>query len=168
MARMLLHTLAILCLLASVSAAENLPPPEDQRLAREIFKQLIEFNTSYSTGKTTPAVEWVAKRMKAEGFGDIQVLGAAPHKMNVVVRYRGSGARRPLLPPAPLAGVEPRRADWTMDPFQLNEQGGFFYGRGTGDDKAQAAIWLANLIRYEREAWKPARDLIVALTADEE
>ena len=96
------------------------------------------------------------------------VLGAAPHKANLVARYRGKGAARPLLLLAHLDVVEAKREDWSFDPFTLLEKDGYFYGRGTGDDKAQAAIWVANLIRYRREGLAPARDLIVALTADEE
>ena len=85
-----------------------------------------------------------------------------------MVRYRGTGARKPLLLLAHTDVVEAKREDWSMDPFQFIEKDGYFYGRGTGDDKAQAAIWIANLIRYKREGFKPDRDLIVALTADEE
>jgi acetylornithine deacetylase/succinyl-diaminopimelate desuccinylase-like protein len=96
------------------------------------------------------------------------VLGAADHKMNVVARYRGTGRGKPLLLLAHLDVVEAKRSDWSLDPFQLTEKDGFFYGRGTIDDKAQAAIWTANLIRYKREGFKPDRDLILALTADEE
>jgi acetylornithine deacetylase/succinyl-diaminopimelate desuccinylase-like protein len=146
------------------------PPPEYQKLTHDIYKQLIEINTSFSTGATTPAAQAMAERLKAEGFpdSDIHILGAAPHKMNVVVRYHGTGQRKPLLLLAHLDVVEAKRSDWSMDPFLLTEKDGYFYGRGTIDDKAQAAIWIANLIRYKREGFKPDRDLIVALTADEE
>jgi acetylornithine deacetylase/succinyl-diaminopimelate desuccinylase-like protein len=165
----ILLRIAALALPAALFSA-TMPPPEYQKLAHDIYKQLIEINTSYSTGATTPAAEAVAARLKAEGFpaGDIQVLGAAPHKMNVVVRYHGTGQKKPLLLLAHLDVVEAKRSDWSMDPFVLNERDGYFYGRGTSDDKAQAAIWVANLIRYKREGWKPDRDLILALTADEE
>ena len=158
---------ALLCFKA-ISA--ELPPPEYQKLTHDVYKQLIEINTSFSTGATTPAAKAIAERMKAEGFpeSDIHVLGAAPHKMNVVVRYRGTGKHKPLLLLAHLDVVEAKRSDWSMDPFVLNEKDGYYYGRGTIDDKAQAAIWIANLIRYKREGWKPDRDIIVALTADEE
>ncbi len=154
---------------SSVVAA-SLPPPEYHKLVHDIYKQLIEINTSYSTGATTPAAQAVADRLRAEGFpaSDIQVVGAAPHKMNVVVRYHGTGARKPLLLLAHLDVVEAKPSDWSLDPFRLTEKDGYFYGRGTIDDKAQAAIWIANLIRYKRENWKPDRDLILALTADEE
>ncbi len=165
-----LQHLAVLSMLALPLRPATLPPPEYQKLTHDIYKQLIEINTSYSTGATTPAAQAMAERLRAEGFpaSDIQVLGAAPHKMNVVVRYHGTGQRKPLLLLAHLDVVEAKRSDWSMDPFVLTEKDGFFYGRGTIDDKAQAAIWIANLIRYKREGWKPDRDLIVALTADEE
>ncbi len=85
-----------------------------------------------------------------------------------MVRYRGSGLRKPILLLAHTDVVEAKREDWSTDPFQFIEKDGYFYGRGTGDDKAQAAVWIANLIRYKREGFKPERDIIVALTADEE
>src|SRR5256886_8716653 len=89
-------------------------------------------------------------------------------KANLVVRYRGTGKLKPILLLAHIDVVEAKREDWSMDPFQLNERDGYFYGRGTGDDKAQAAIWIANLIQYKKVGFKPGRDIIVALTADEE
>src|SRR5579885_2656899 len=156
--------------MAAASDAATLPPEADQRLARDIYKEMIEVNSGYTTGSTTPIAEAAARRLRAAGFPeqDIFVGGAAPNKMNLVARYRGTGRRRPLLLLAHTDVVEAKREDWSMDPFVLNEQDGYFYGRGTGDDKAQAAIWIANLIRYKREGFKPDRDLIVALTADEE
>ncbi|MBV9156047.1 MAG: M20/M25/M40 family metallo-hydrolase [Acidobacteriaceae bacterium] len=99
---------------------------------------------------------------------DILVNGPTPNKYNLVVRYHGTGARKPILLLAHIDVVEAKREDWSMDPFKLIEKDGYFYGRGTSDDKAQAAIWVANLIRYKREGFRPDRDLIVALTADEE
>jgi acetylornithine deacetylase/succinyl-diaminopimelate desuccinylase-like protein len=161
---------ASIVLVTSHVLAATLPPPEYKKLVHEVYKQLIEINTSYSTGATTPAAQAVADRLRSEGFpaSDIKVLGAAPNKMNVVVRYHGTGARKPLLLLAHLDVVEAKPSDWSLDPFKLTEKDGYFYGRGTIDDKAQAAIWIANLIRYKREGWKPDRDLIVALTADEE
>ncbi len=108
--------------------------------------------------------------MKAAGFpdSDIFVGGAIPTKYNVVVRYHGTGARKPILLLAHTDVVEAKREDWTVDPYVLLEKDGYFYGRGTSDDKAQAAVWVANLIRYKREGFRPDRDLILALTADEE
>jgi acetylornithine deacetylase/succinyl-diaminopimelate desuccinylase-like protein len=150
--------------------AGTLSPEPDQKLVRAVYEELVNIDTSYSTGQTTPAAEAVARRLLAAGFPkeDVVVLGAAPHKANVVARYRGAGTARPLLLLAHLDVVEAKRSDWSVDPFTLLEKDGYFYGRGTGDDKAQAAIWVANLIRMRREGYRPARDLIVALTADEE
>ncbi len=160
----------IFATIISAAVAGNMPPPEYQKLAHDVYKQLIEINTSYSTGSTTPAAKAVADRLKAEGFpaSDIVVAGAADHKMNVVFRYHGTGKRKPLLLLAHLDVVEAKRSDWSIDPFVLTERDGYFYGRGTTDDKAQAAIWVATLIRFKREGYKPDRDLILALTADEE
>src|SRR6266487_97647 len=143
--------------------------PNDAR-AREIFKELIETNTTDSVGDNTKAAEAMAARLKAAGFpaADMQVLGPAPRKGNLVARYRGTGARRPLLLLAHLDVVEAKREDWSFDPFTFLEKDGFFYGRGTSDDKAMAAQFVANLIRLKQEGFTPDRDLILALTADEE
>lgn len=156
-------------LLAAAPAATQSPEAE-RVLLRSIYEELVNTNTSYSTGQTTPAAEAMAKRLREAGFPaeDVRVLGAAPHKANLVARFRGTGKGKPILLLAHLDVVEALRTDWSTDPFTLLEKDGYFYGRGTGDDKAQAAIWIANLIRYRREGLKPARDLIVALTADEE
>ena len=164
------HTVLAVVALSITATAANMPPPEYQKLAHDIYKQLIEINTSFSTGQTTPAAQAVADRLKAEGFpaSDIVVAGAADHKMNVVFRYHGTGKRKPMLLLAHLDVVEAKPSDWTLDPFKLTEKDGFFYGRGTIDDKAQAAIWVTTLIRFKREGYKPDRDLILALTADEE
>ncbi|MBV8206463.1 MAG: M20/M25/M40 family metallo-hydrolase, partial [Acidobacteria bacterium] len=138
--------------------------------AHDIYKEMVEINSGFSTGATTPVAQAVARRLKAAGFSDSDIFlgGAAPHKLNIVVRYHGTGRHKPLLLLAHEDVVEARREDWSTDPFQLVEKDGYFYGRGTGDDKAQAAIWIANLIRYKREGLQPDRDIIVALTADEE
>jgi acetylornithine deacetylase/succinyl-diaminopimelate desuccinylase-like protein len=160
-------TLAAIC---AAATAQTTSPPEYQKTAHDIYKELIEINTSYSTGATTPAAEVVARRLREAGFSadSIQVLGASPKKANLVVRFRGTGARKPLLLLAHLDVVEALRQDWSLDPFKLTERDGYFYGRGTGDDKAQASIWVANLMRLKNEGFRPSRDLIVALTADEE
>jgi acetylornithine deacetylase/succinyl-diaminopimelate desuccinylase-like protein len=96
------------------------------------------------------------------------VLAPQPRKGNLVARYRGEGKRQPLLLLAHLDVVDARREDWTTDPFKLVERGNYFYGRGAIDDKAMAAIWVATFIRLRREGFTPDRDLILALTADEE
>jgi acetylornithine deacetylase/succinyl-diaminopimelate desuccinylase-like protein len=159
-----------LLLAALPLAAQPLPPA--RALAREIYEQLVEINTTSSVGDNTAAAEAMAARLRAAGFpeADVRVMvpAGAPKKGNLVARLRGTGARRPLLLLAHLDVVEAKREDWPADPFVLREEGGYFYGRGTTDDKAMAAIFVANLIRYRQEGYRPERDLIVALTADEE
>jgi acetylornithine deacetylase/succinyl-diaminopimelate desuccinylase-like protein len=163
---------AALCLLAPLAcfAASTMPPEADQRLAHDIYKEIIEIKSGFTTGATTPVVDAVAKRLRAAGFpeSDIFIGGVIPTKANLVVRYRGTGKLKPILLLAHTDVVEAKREDWSMDPFVFTEKDGYYYGRGTSDDKAQAAIWIANLIRYKREGYKPDRDIIVALTADEE
>jgi acetylornithine deacetylase/succinyl-diaminopimelate desuccinylase-like protein len=112
----------------------------------------------------------MAARLRAAGFGgrNVEVFKPAPRKGNLVVRLRGTGARRPILLLAHIDVVPANPADWSLDPFKLTEMDGYFYGRGTSDDKYMAAAFVANLIRYKKEAYKPDRDIIVALTADEE
>ena len=158
----------LLVFLASVTVAAQ-SGPFDQR-ARDIYKELVEINTTESAGNVTTAATAMAARLKAVGFpaADVQVLGRDPRKGNLVARYRGTGARRPLLLVAHLDVVEARREDWTFDPFTLVEKDGYFYGRGTSDDKAMASMLVANLIRFKQEGFAPDRDLILALTADEE
>jgi acetylornithine deacetylase/succinyl-diaminopimelate desuccinylase-like protein len=139
-------------------------------LARDVFKELIEINTTDSVGSTTRAAEAMAARLKAAGFADsdMHVLGPDPRKGNLVVRLRGTGPRKPILLLAHLDVVEARREDWSFDPFTFLERDGYYYGRGASDMKDMAAAWVANLIRYRREGFRPSRDIIVALTADEE
>ncbi len=157
-------------LLVAGLAAQTMPPERERQLARDIYKELVEIKSGYTTGATTPVAEAVAARLKAAGFpaSDIFVGGAIPAKANLVVRYRGTGRGKPILLLAHTDVVEAKREDWSMDPFQFVERDGYFYGRGTGDDKAQASVWIATLIRFKREGFQPDRDLIVALTADEE
>src|SRR5580692_10746547 len=161
---------ASLFLSATLLTAQTTPPEPDRQLARSIYKEFVEIQSGFSTGSTTPVAEAAARRLKSAGFPDSDIFlgGAIPKKANLVVRYHGTGAHKPILLLAHTDVVEAKREDWTMEPFQLTEKDGFFYGRGTGDDKAQAAVWIANLIRYRQEGFKPDRDIIVALTADEE
>jgi acetylornithine deacetylase/succinyl-diaminopimelate desuccinylase-like protein len=150
--------------------AQTMRPDAEKQLAHDIYKEFIEIKSGYTTGATTPVVEAAVRRLKAAGFpdSDIFVGGPIDKKMNLVVRLHGTGAHKPILLLAHTDVVEAKREDWTTDPFQFVEKDGFFYGRGTGDDKAQAAVWIANLIQYKKEGFKPDRDIIVALTADEE
>jgi acetylornithine deacetylase/succinyl-diaminopimelate desuccinylase-like protein len=155
--------------LASVSA-QTMRPDAEKQLAHDIYKEFVEIPSGFTTGATTPVAQAAAARLKAAGFPDSDIFlgGANPKKANLVVHYHGTGARKPLLLLAHIDVVEAKREDWSLDPFQLTEKDGYFYGRGTGDDKAQAAVWIANLIQYKKDGFRPDRDIIVALTADEE
>lgn len=172
---------AALVAVGSTSAgAQSAPPPSPttltphQRAAREIYRQLIEINTVDSVGSVTKAAQAMAARFRAAGFParDVQVLipEGKPTKGNLVVRYRGRGnsTRKPLLLLAHLDVVAANRADWPRDPFVLHEENGYFLGRGTSDDKAMAAIFTANLLQMKQQGIVPDRDIILALTADEE
>jgi acetylornithine deacetylase/succinyl-diaminopimelate desuccinylase-like protein len=162
------HTL--LTVLLWTAAPATPPGAGDLDLARAVLKQLVEIDTSQTAGETTAAAEAVAARLRAAGFpaADIQIVGPTAHKKNLVARLRGSGGRRPLLLLAHLDVVDARRADWSMDPFKLLERDGYFYGRGTQDDKSLAALWVALVVRLHRERAALDRDIILALTADEE
>jgi acetylornithine deacetylase/succinyl-diaminopimelate desuccinylase-like protein len=166
----ILRFLLLPALLLGGLIAQTMPPTAEKQLARDIYKELIEIKSGYTTGATTPVAQAVAARLRAAGFpeADMFIGGAIPTKANLVVRYHGTGRLKPILLLAHTDVVEAKREDWSMDPFQFIERDGYFYGRGTGDDKAQAAVWIANLLRYKREGFKPDRDIIVALTADEE
>ncbi len=146
------------------------PISPHQQLARDILAELVDINTVTATGDTAKAAEAMAARLRTAGFSsaDVQVFTPAPHKGNLVARLRGTGARKPILLLAHLDVVEAKREDWSVDPFKFLEKDGYFYGRGSLDDKAMAAIFVANLIRYKREGYKPDRDIIVALETDEE
>ena len=138
--------------------------------ARAILKELIEINTTDSVGNVSTAAEAMAHRLLAAGFPpqDIRVAGPAERKRNLVARYRGTGQKKPILFIGHLDVVEARREDWTVDPFQFIEQDGYFYGRGTQDMKEGDALMVTTFSRLKREGFVPDRDLILALTADEE
>jgi acetylornithine deacetylase/succinyl-diaminopimelate desuccinylase-like protein len=155
---------------AAASAAQPRELTAHQQLAREIYKELVEINTTQSVGDTFKASQAMAARLKAAGFpaADVQTFQTAPKRGNVVARLRGTGRGKPILLLAHLDVVEANREDWTTDPFKFVEQDGYYYGRGTADDKFMAAAFVAILIRYRQEGYRPDRDLILALTADEE
>jgi acetylornithine deacetylase/succinyl-diaminopimelate desuccinylase-like protein len=138
--------------------------------ARAIFKQLIEINTTDSIGNVTKASEAMAQRFLAAGFlqQDVRIAGPNERKKNLVVSFHGTGKKKPVLFIGHLDVVEARREDWTTDPFQFIEQDGYFYGRGTQDMKEGDALLVTTFIRLKREGFVPDRDLILALTADEE
>jgi len=148
--------------------AEALTP--FQQLGRDVYRELIETDTSHSSGDTTLAAELLARRFLGAGFpaADVQVIGPEATNKNLVVRYRGTGAKSPIVLLAHLDVVEARREDWSFDPFKLTEKEGFFYGRGTSDDKDGATTLSVALLRLKQEAFQPARDLILTLTSGEE
>ncbi len=143
-----------------------------RQTAHDIFKQLIEINTTDSIGSTTVAAQAMAQRLLDAGFpkADVAVVGPNDRKGNMVARYRGrAGSKlKPILIIGHIDVVEARREDWTTDPFRLVEQDGYFYGRGTLDMKSSDAVAVSDFIRLKREGFVPDRDIILALTADEE
>jgi acetylornithine deacetylase/succinyl-diaminopimelate desuccinylase-like protein len=157
---------SLIFLSCSVAAQSQSPNP----VAHEIFKQLIEINTTDSVGNVTTAAEAMAARLRDAGFtgSDVIVAGPTDRKKNLVARIHGTGKRKPILFIGHLDVVEARREDWTTDPFQFVEKDGYFYGRGTDDMKEGDALLITNFIRMKRENFAPDRDLILALTADEE
>jgi acetylornithine deacetylase/succinyl-diaminopimelate desuccinylase-like protein len=155
---------------AGVHAAGTDTLNPQQRFAREIYQELVEINTTASVGDTYLAAQAMAARLKTAGFPDedVRVFQTAPKRGDLVARLRGTGQRKPILLMAHIDVVEAKREDWTTDPFQLVEKDGYFYGRGTGDDKYMAATFVSNLIRYKQEHYRPDRDLILVLETDEE
>jgi acetylornithine deacetylase/succinyl-diaminopimelate desuccinylase-like protein len=138
--------------------------------AVDIFRQLIEINTTDSVGSVTAAAKAMQQRFLDAGFpaSDMQLLGPNDRKENLVVRYHGASGKKPILLIGHLDVVEARREDWTTDPFQFVTKDGYYYGRGTQDMKESDAILVETLLRLHREGFKPDRDIILALTADEE
>ena len=163
---------AALAMLCNLASAQPQAPEADRKLFREIYQELVEINTTDSVGDNTQAAQAMAARLKAAGFTDAEmqvvVPPGAPKKGNLVARLRGTGAKKPLLLLAHIDVVEAKREEWERDPFKLVEEGGYFYARGSVDDKAMASIFVANMIRYKKQGYRPERDLILALTADEE
>jgi acetylornithine deacetylase/succinyl-diaminopimelate desuccinylase-like protein len=143
----------------------------DRALARDIFRELIQIPTTEENGVTPKAAQAMADRLLAAGFPreDVRVLNLNPRVGNLVARLRGADASaRPILFMAHLDVVPALRSDWSLDPYTLTERDDWFYGRGTTDNKAGAAMLVANFARLKREGWRGRRDLIVALTGDEE
>ena len=153
---------------ASAAAAPEADP--NAQLARDIFKELVEINTTQSTGDTHQAARAMAARRVAGGLpaADVRVFESGPRRGNLVARLRGTGKRKPIMLLAHLDVVEARREDWTTDPFKFVEKDGYYYARGTSDDKPMAAVWVASLIRYKKEGYRPDRDLVLVLETDEE
>ena len=157
--------LSVFCLCAQGQSRE-----QANQEGRSILKELIEINSTDSVGSVTAAAEAMAKRLRAAGFAENDVIVAGPNnrKKNMVARFRGMGKRKPILFIGHLDVVEAKREDWTTDPFQFVEKEGYFYGRGTEDMKEGDALLVLTFLRLKREGFTTDRDLILALTADEE
>lgn len=166
--RTLLTIGLVLC--ASALPAQQLT--RDQAEARDIFREIIEINSAWKAGSTSPVARAIARRFLDAGFParDVVVIGPSGDKdSSVIVRYEGkSKSLKPILLMAHIDVVEALPADWSLDPFKLTEKDGFFYGRGTSDVKDGAATLAAALLRMKREHIQPSRTLILALTAGEE
>ncbi len=158
---------------ATAAVSANDAPRADQLAFRELFRELIETNTSHSIGSCTLAAERMAARLRAAGYpeSDLHLFAVAEHPKDgglVAVLPGTDHAAKAVLMLAHLDVVEARREDWTRDPFTLVEEGGYFYGRGTFDDKSMAAVWVDSLIRMRQEGYKPKRAIKMALTCGEE
>jgi len=159
---------SFLFLLQQASAAEL---STQQQRAKAILKELVETDTTHSTGDTLIAAERMAKHLLDAGFAkeDVRVINNAPRKGNLVARYRSPApTKKPILFLAHIDVVEANPEDWNLPPFEFIEQDGYYYGRGTIDDKDEAAIAVANFITLKEQGFVPTRDIIIALTADEE
>lgn len=160
-----------LCLSASTIQSQQ----DDKSLQRfrDIYKELVETNTTLSAGDCTLAAQRMAARLKTAGYPDsdmrVFVPDGHPKEGGLIAVLHGSDPNaKAILMLAHIDVVEAKREDWTRDPFTLIEEDGYFYGRGTSDMKAQAAIWVDNLIRYREEGFKPKRSIKLALTCGEE
>jgi len=164
--RALFATTLATCWAAAVSAQDG-----HRAIEREILAELIEINTSDSARHFDLITEKIASRLRAAGFAaeDIVIEGHAPGYPNLVARYRGrSSGKKPILLLAHMDVVDARREDWSFEPYRFQEIDGFYYGRGTSDNKAGVATLVANFVRLKREGFVPDRDLVMALTSDEE
>jgi acetylornithine deacetylase/succinyl-diaminopimelate desuccinylase-like protein len=159
-------------LTAAAGAAQGAELTPVQKQMRAIYQELVETNTTNSVGSCTVAAQKMAKRLKAGGFKDseLQIIipPGGPQKGNLVARLKGDGSKKPLLLLAHIDVVEAKREDWERDPFKLVEENGMFYARGASDDKAMAAAFVNNMLLYKKEKLPLKRDIIMALTCDEE
>jgi len=168
--RRIVTALALLGTMAGPSVAQVPRTPWDS-LARDLLRELVDINSTWTEGSTLAAAQAMAARVRAAGFPaeDVTVIQNAERKGNLVVRYRGrAGGKKPILLLSHIDVVAANPEDWTLPPFQFIERDGTFYGRGVADDKDEGAIHLALIMRMKAEGYVPDRDIIVALTTDEE
>lgn len=152
------------------ASAQRLSP--ERQAFRDIYEQLVEIDTSEATGSCTRAAEAMAARLRQAGFpeSDVQVITpeGRPDDGNVVAVLRGTSRLPAILLLAHIDVVNANRADWERDPFTLIEENGYFYGRGSADDKAMAAVWVDMMVRMRQEGYRPRRTIRMALTCGEE
>ncbi|HWK12125.1 MAG TPA: M20/M25/M40 family metallo-hydrolase [Vicinamibacterales bacterium] len=163
-----MHAAAVL--VAAVAAVLQAPANADRQLAHDVLKQLVEIDTTTDTVGTERAARAMEERLLAAGFShdDVQVMGADAKHSNVLIRLRGRSSQKPIVLMAHLDVVPARPEDWSVPPFSFTERDGYFYGRGVADDKQGDANIVTNMIRWKRDGWVPARDVIAVLTSDEE
>jgi acetylornithine deacetylase/succinyl-diaminopimelate desuccinylase-like protein len=157
--------------LTALPAALHAQSADPRALERDILKELVEINTGDSAGHTPESAKAVAQRLAAAGIpdSDVHILGYEPRHQSLVARYRGrASGLKPVLLMAHMDVVEARKEDWSFDPFVFKEVDGYYYGRGSSDNKNGIAALVAMFIRYRQEGFVPDRDLVMVLTADEE
>jgi acetylornithine deacetylase/succinyl-diaminopimelate desuccinylase-like protein len=145
----------------------------DQTAFRALYKEMVETNTTLSSGSCTLLAERVAEHLKSAGFTDKDLTPfSVPDHPNegglVAVLPGGSSSAKPMLLLGHLDVVEAKREDWTRDPFTLIEENGYFYGRGAADMKALDATWVDMLMRFKKSGYHPKRTIKLALTCGEE
>lgn len=165
--------LTALSLAATPALAQKAPKDTGEGQFRELYKELVETNTTFSAGDCTLAAQRMADRLKAAGFADSQLTvftpPGRPKDGGLVAVLPGKDPKaKAILLLAHIDVVEAKREDWERDPFKLVEENGYFYARGASDDKAQASIWTDLLIRFKREGYTPRRAIKIALTCGEE
>jgi acetylornithine deacetylase/succinyl-diaminopimelate desuccinylase-like protein len=162
---------AIAILPVTTASAQALRPDQQQFFG--LYKELIETNTTLSSGSCTQAAAQIGARLKAAGFADSDItlfsVPEHPKDGGIVAVLAGSDRKaKPMLLLGHLDVVEAKREDWVRDPFKLIEEDGYYYARGTVDDKAMAAVWADSMIRFKTSGYKPKRTIKLALTCGEE
>ncbi len=161
---------AVAGMVAGAASAQDRP---DQKAYFGLYKELVETNTTLSSGSCTVAAAQIGARLKAAGYTDADITYFStpenPKEGGIIVVLPGTNTGiKPMLLLGHLDVVEAKREDWVRDPFKLIEEGGYYYGRGTVDDKAQASIWADSMVRFKKEGYKPKRTIKLALTCGEE
>jgi acetylornithine deacetylase/succinyl-diaminopimelate desuccinylase-like protein len=156
---------------SNTPAPGPVPPADNQKVAHDIFRDLVEIRSVHDVG-TKGTADVIVKYLKANGFRDSEIHVAPetayPSQVNVVVRLKGKGEGKPVMWICHMDVVDARPQDWTLPPFTFTEKDGYYYGRGTSDMKDEDAAVAASLIRLKKEGYVPGRDIVVAFTADEE